>query len=107
MKITEQKIKEILLATKNVLLKEGWIQGAFWNEDGCCLVGGIQEAFYAGLDSSEMAQICSHLMKFEEFPPLGPVLGKFKPERVRTTSWNDSEGRTFGEVIDLLERASE
>ena len=81
-----------LRAAKDLLVADGWVRGEPRNPNGRCIVGAMQDA--TG----------------------GPTTGRYFPMRTalfahlpsrecHLAAWNDAPGRTFAEVLALLDKA--
>ncbi len=92
---------EIFQAMRDKLMTDGWCQESLYHNDKTCLVGafvrvsGVRNARYFPHNSNDAD-------RWEALDSLGELVGL--PYNAIAT-WNDSEDRTFNEVIDLLDLA--
>lgn len=89
---------EILTRMKEILMDRGWCRGSFKNEDGTvCLMGAITRTEL--LREMYTSRPYSTINLLEE--PLDALREQMGEDSV--LRWNDKAGRTFNEVIDLLD----
>jgi hypothetical protein len=84
------RVRRALKDTKKLLLEHGWIQGNFERDGKYCLLGALQKTG-----------------RFEAWIPACYILKKNTKPTQELTSWNDKPGRTFDEVIQLLDDSIE
>jgi len=73
---------------REALIERGWTQGALENGTGeVCLMGGVNRAG------------CSNMMSIALTQLLQEITGS------SVVAWNDATGRTFAEVLDLVDTA--
>lgn len=86
------------------VVREGWCQGAYDDEEGChCVMGALHVGF--GLSLSETTKADEDAMS----APLAASLRlrlRGTPKRA-VVSWNDAPGRTAEDVAEALERCAE
>ena len=80
---------EVLVAARADLLENGWHQGYYTDGHGAkCVVGAVYHVTRWSDDGLEPLRLLDRLVPDGNVP-----------------IWNDTEGRTFAEVIDLFDRA--
>lgn len=84
------------------LMASGWLQGTFEYEECFCFRGAISRA--AGIDPHDPA---SPAEMFAARLVLGREPKNESDAGCALVTWNDREGRTQGEVVDLARKASE
>lgn len=83
---------DILLGAKEALLRDGWQQGSIYSMEGrrTCLIGACRRAYSGNVMNGEVdAPVASALLS--------------ATDATAVTLWNDEPGRTFNEVIDLID----
>lgn len=84
---------EVLNAMKNELMTRGWCQGTFKdNEDKLCLLGSYTRSNSIPRDTSHIDWLVRALQN---------VIGCDDG----VISFNDTPGRTFNDIIDVLDQA--
>lgn len=82
---------EVLRAMKNELMTRGWCQGTFKNaDDRLCLLGSYTRSNSIPCDTNHLDWLLA---------TLHDVIG------CGIISFNDAPGRTFNEIIDVLDQA--
>lgn len=82
-------VADDLRAVRERLVTQGWTQGAMQNAIGqVCLVG-------AGSCLSSNAWLATRVALYRAM----------EPDRGELSQWNDAPGRTFAEVLALLDKA--
>lgn len=121
---------DVLRGTKEVLLRDGWIQGRFHTRPQCvvptrtelpggrCLVGGLGEAVagrasYAGAMSTSEGRSALHALA-EAVPADHSLRGRCPcgcdryGDTYRLAEWfSEADGTKLGDVIALIDRAIE
>lgn len=81
----------VLVRAKEYLLNHGWQQGNYGGDGGPrCMLGAVRS-----VDDSEG----------DNHPAVQILEGYVCPDGDLLNRWNDAEGRTFGEVIAVFDRA--
>lgn len=89
-------IAEMLIESRKVLLKDGWIQGQFHKDGGHCVIG----AAYAARDRNLSLDfnpneadkfLCDFIRDYANFDDVA--------------NWNDEPERTYEEVLWMLDEA--
>jgi hypothetical protein len=80
----------------------GWVQWVWKDEGGCCLVGALRRACNLDLVSRNMdddywVYRALHDRLMAQLPEIG--------EHTPLMLWNDMEGRTQADVLDVIDRA--
>lgn len=84
--------QEIFLKAADLLARDGWCQGSYYDENGGrCAAGAITDAC-GGVRPTEAARACALASQL-----CGDSL----------STWNDTYGRTKEEVIALFQRCAE
>lgn len=95
------EIKNLLVSAKNLILTDGWIQGDYGDsESGFCILGAVSAAYdEAALDDDGAVarEACKRLQA--TLSDLGFVTS--------VAAWNDRDGRTEQQVLDLLDTAAQ
>lgn len=91
--------REILLGAAEYIATKGWTQGVYMNGHSCCCVIGACKTV-AKVEASEIER--GHVGRLLELQ-----LGVPHDNASGVIAWNDTEGRTKQEVIDLLRNAAE
>lgn len=90
---------EILQQMRNNLMEHGWCQGQIRDESGrVCLVGSLSS-------DHDLWWYISPEMHVAVFDSLYAVIGGRCDEGPALGTWNDEEGRTFNEVLEVLDAA--
>lgn len=92
---------EVLVAARNLLEREGWVQRRGVTENGRCAVGAT--GCVAGL-TPESCPVGAFDAFREANNALAVVLRE-RGESARVVDWNDTPGRTKEEVLALFARA--
>ena len=94
--MSDATLAEDITKTITYLQQHGWTQEYFCKFDGkCCLVGAVHRAVG---DENRLSNVLE-LLRLE-------IGASSRRSRLDTIAeWNDAEGRTFSEVINLLKRA--
>jgi hypothetical protein len=104
MTLVDEAIKTLRRA-REILFEQGWYQGDLHGPDKeSCLIGAIERARRIRLAEFD----------FEEAPVRKELEASLKPEVLAffedneeglyaIAAWNDAPGRTFDEVIDLID----
>lgn len=87
------KIKEYLLATKQILITEGWIQGSYICSGGRCLVGALAKATCESCGDAEDGEAANLLLSCTD------------GTKKLLVDWNDVKGRTKDDVLALIDLA--
>ena len=113
----------MLETTRKILSEDGWIQGFYRNEDGCCLEAALLEA--ADRDYEEIAKRKARLkaegVPFPERSELDREVRCARQDIQKALqialkgdgdyrwliNWNDRTGRTVEEVFAALDAAEE
>jgi hypothetical protein len=97
------KSSEIVRETKNVLFSRGWHQGGYEGPDGSvCLRGAVRVAVLGDLRSVTDEEIAGG--SYHSIDRAEDCIRRLLPDW-NLAGWNDTPGRTFGEVIDVLDLA--
>ena len=96
---------DVLQGAKNVLLEKGWTQHHYRDDDGYCSVGAIREAmgwwnleYLEGADAFGFMEIINTATDFIRVETT-------KQGFTHVPSWNDLNGRTFGDVMEIFDAA--
>ena len=83
------KTSTILLKTRNLIEKRGWIQYAYYNSGGYCILGALDKIIidHPGSSYSEVTDILNAFV-------------------FSVQNWNDVAARNKQEVLDLLDCAA-
>lgn len=81
-----------------ILREYGWIQGKFRTDDGMCVLEALYEA-YARLETDYTRRERVNCVVRDSLPVTDRNKG--------LTTWNDTFGRTFPDVIALLREADQ
>lgn len=92
---TRPSAAEVIREARNLLFERGWTQHVTEDDDGhLCLIRALNLAAGEGL--GRVASIAH--------PGADKAIASAVDDRV-AFGWNDEPGRTFGEVIDILDKA--
>lgn len=91
--IFSQETVDDLAETRRQIMQRGWIQGVLVGYFGVCLLGGLAAA-QPVLRRQRAASVA-----------LQRYLTR-KGWRYSVAQWNDADGRTVGEVLDVVEQAA-
>lgn len=96
----------MLQATKDWLMENGWVQKSFREENGACILGAMNRAAWVE-DYGYRDKMIWWDVKNNVVELICEVIEDHKEEDFNGTimSWNDEEGRTFNEVIDVIDEA--
>lgn len=95
--VSTEELIEMTQEVIDILERDGWIQGSYEHENHVCLVGAARKA--AGCSSIRLAQYSPKVQAW--VTEMTKFLGiDRKANSVET--WNDTDGRTFDEVISKL-----
>lgn len=83
------KTSTLLKKARNQLAQHGWCQGKFSQGQRCCAVGAMYVASATG--GGSITPACTFVESLLE--------------RESLTGWNDAEGRTKAEVLELFDIA--
>lgn len=94
------KPSEVIRETRNVLFERGWHQGSLRGPgDSRCVIGATYAVI--GIELPTNNETLNDTRDWmETLPVLEAATAPF-----RVSAWNDEEGRTFSEVIDMLDKA--
>jgi hypothetical protein len=94
------KPSEIIRASKNVMFERGWNQGGYMGPDGSvCVRGALRIAAFGEICPDVLVDADYRLLDRAERYIRLSVPGR------NIAGWNDTPGRTFSEVIDVLDLA--
>jgi len=95
------KSSEVFRTARNVLFERGWYQGDFLddNNQSVCVAGACMLAYGLAIGQLDDMFIGNDLQN------LLYRLDALLPDWENTAHWNDEHGRTFSEIIELLELA--
>lgn len=88
-----ERTADALAKVRDVIMERGWIQGEMRTPDGVCLLGGIDAAAFGDRQHRAVQAVLERY--------LGSLIGL--PHGINIPKWNDSDGRTFNEVITVLD----
>lgn len=85
---------EVLQAAKNELIKNGWIKDSYEDEGKHCIVGAIGKIKGLLPNALLNAEYSREVSFFKDAIDIPNVI-----------AWNDTEGRTFADVMDAFDKA--
>lgn len=88
-RFSEQTVDD-LTTLRDTLFERGWIQHEMRTDQGVCLLGGIGELPYHERQGTIRLVLDQYLTEMD---------GEYHT----IPSWNDATGRTFGQVIEMLD----
>ncbi|MFB7853756.1 DUF6197 family protein [Rhodococcus qingshengii] len=93
------EVSNVLNHAADILERDGWIQGAMYNRDGCrCALGALHSASRElGYDREPVWDACTLI---------GPRLSDAGYTAWDLPGWNDEDGRTITEVTTLFRNAA-
>ena len=90
-----------LHAVRERLVKHGWVQGETRSADGrCCILGALSE--YIPPIAHRYDEPATGALRRQE---VRRALWRVLPPTVEISTFNDAPGRTFAEVLALLDKA--